>query len=234
MDAVENPQMMLYALGAIERYRMTHTIDTVCMTIVQPRAGGVKSWELSRDALEQWGDTVVRPQAKKAFAGEGDQMPGEWCRFCKIRGNCRARGQLEAIQAFGKKAPPTYDDAEIATMLPVIRSFLQWADDVDAYALQAALAGHDLPGWKAVEGRSIRQFDDMIAAVQDIVNAGIDEALLYERKPLTLAGMEKVIGKKQFAEVAGIHIVTPPGKPTLVPITDKRPAIDAAKEAFKN
>lgn len=230
--AEDNPQLKLYALGAIMRYYQLYDIQTVRMSIVQPRAGGIKTWETTRDALIDWGVQTVRPLAKTAFAGEGEQTPGDWCAFCKLNGNCRARGQYLALEAFGQQPGPTYSDQELGDILQRAKGLAAWVKDLEDYALQAALAGRQIPGWKPVEGRSIRQFDDVTAAFNDLMAAGYDEALLYERKPLSLAQLEKTLGKKAFQEAAGGHIVTPPGKPALVPESDKRQAINAAAKAF--
>lgn len=234
VEAEENPQLKLYALGALMRYYQLYTIETVRISIVQPRAGGIKTWETAKDALIDWGVQTVRPLAKKAFVGEGEQIPGTWCTFCKLKGNCRARGQHLALEAFGQKPAPTYSLQELGDILQRARGLATWVKDLEDYALQAELSGQDIPGWKAVEGRSVRQFDDPSAALADLLAAGYDEALFYERKPLTLAQIEKVLGKKAFQEAAGGHIVTPPGKPTLVPESDKRQPINAAANAFTN
>lgn len=232
VEAQDNPQLKLYALGAIMRYYQFYDIQTVRMSIVQPRAGGIKTWDTTREALIDWGVQTVRPLAKMAFAGEGDQTPGDWCVFCKLKGSCRARGQYLALEAFGQQPGPTYSDQELGDILRRAKGLAAWVKDLEDYALQAALAGREIPGWKPVEGRSIRQFDDVTAAFNDLMAAGYDEALLYERRPLTLAQLEKALGKKAFQEAAGCHIVTPPGKPTLVPASDKRQAINAAAQAF--
>lgn len=232
VEAQDNPQLKLYALGAVDRYCMIYNIDTVHMSIVQPRVGGIKSWETTRNALTEWGTKTVRPLAKTAFAGEGEQTPGDWCTFCKLKGCCRARGRYLALEAFGTKPAPTYSDQELGDILRRAKGLSAWVKDLEDYVLQAALAGREIPGWKAVEGRSIRQFDDISAAFKDLIAAGYDEALLYERRPLTLAQLEKALGKKAFQDAAGGHVVTPPGKPALVPETDKRQAINAAAQAF--
>lgn len=232
VDAEDNPQLKLYALGALMRYHQLYSIETVRMSIVQPRAGGIKTWETSRDALIDWGVSTVRPLADKAFAGEGEQTPGAWCQFCKLKGSCRARGQYLALEAFGQKPAATFSHEELGDILRRAQGLAGWVKDLEDYALQAELSGQDIPGWKAVEGRSVRQFDDPQAALAALKAAGFDEALFYERRQLTLAQLEKALGKKAFQEAAGAHIITPPGKPTLVPDTDKRQAINAAAEAF--
>lgn len=233
VEAENNPQMMLYALGALLRYKDFYVIDTVRMTIVQPRAGGVKSAEIAAADLINWGVDVVRPKAKLAYDGEGDQHAGDWCRFCKIKAICRKRGDYLTLEAFGKKDPPTFTDAEIGAILNRARGLAAWVKDVEEYALSQTLAGNTIPGWKAVAGRSVREFDDPDAAFAALVAAGVNENMLYTRKPLTLAQAEKAVGKKDFAAIVGDHIITPPGKPALVQESDPRPAYNAAAEVFK-
>lgn len=233
VEAENNPQMMLYALGAMLRYKDFYTIETVRMTIVQPRAGGVRSAEVAADDLINWGVDVVRPKAKLAYDGGGEQHAGDWCRFCKIKATCRKRGEYLALEAFGKNDPPTYSDAEIGTILERARGLSAWVKEIEEYALGQTLDGHAIPGWKAVAGRSVREFDNADAAFADLIAAGIDKDMLYTRKPLTLTQAEKVVGKKDFAAIVGSHIITPPGKPTLVQESDPRPAYSAAAEVFK-
>jgi hypothetical protein len=235
VDVEHNPQLMLYGLGALDAYGLFYNPSRVILTIFQPRAEGdtVKEWEISRDELVNWGVFTVRPAAQLAFDGKGEFKPGEWCRFCRARAQCRARANVNtALEDFGTPnsktetgklpLPPLLTDAEVGEVLCKAVDLEKWATDLKEYALSAVLAGKEIPGWKAVEGRSKREFDDMAAAFDAIKAAGIDEAMLYERKPLTLAAVEKEIGKGKFAEIAGTHVVTPPGKPTLAPESDKR------------
>lgn len=249
VDAENNPQLMLYGLGALDAYGMLYSPKKIILTIFQPRAEGdtVKEWEISRDELVNWGVFTVRPAAEAAFTGKGEFKPGDWCRFCRARATCRARaGANTALEDFGSPnsktetgklpTPPLLTDAEVGDVLQRAIDLEKWVADLKEYALSAVLDGKEIPGWKAVEGRSKREFDDMTAAFNAIKAAGIDEAMLYERRPLTLAAVEKVLGKPKFAEIAGAHVVTPPGKPTLVPESDKRPPYNpkpTAEEDFK-
>ena len=244
-----NPQLMLYGLGALEAYGMLYNPTHIVLTIFQPRAEGdtVKEWEISRDDLINWGTFTVRPAAEAAFAGKGEFKPGDWCRFCRARATCRARaGVNTALEDFGSPnsktetgklpMPPLLTDAEVGDVLQRGINIEKWLSDLKEYALSAVLDGKEIPGWKAVEGRSRREFDDITKAFNDLKAAGIDEAMLYERRPLTLAAVEKVLGKPKFAEIAGSHIIQQPGKPTLVPQSDKRPPYNpkpTAEEDFK-
>lgn len=231
VDATNNVQMMLYALGALTRYNILYCIKKVRMTIVQPRLNNVSEFEMAAEALINWGVFTVRPAAQKAINGEGEYVAGDHCRFCKARSQCRKRAEsstaIADFKGLEKTAsapmPPLITDTEVGDLLIKGQFLKKWLEDLEEYALNAVLDGKEIPGWKVVEGRSIRSFDDTDAAFKTITAAGYDEALLYERKPLTLAKVEKAIGKKEFSQVAGAHIVTPQGKPTLVVENDKRP-----------
>lgn len=251
VDVENNPQLMLYGLGALEAYSMFYSPTTVMLTVFQPRAEGdtVKEWSISRDDLLNWGVFTIKPQAELAFKGEGDFVPGDWCRFCRAKATCRKRANANtALEDFKGVAapsksesgnfpmPPLLTDAEVGEVLQKAFDLEKWVSDLKDYALSAVLDGKEIPGWKAVEGRTSRKFDDTDAAFTDIEAAGYDEAILYERKPLTLAAVEKVLGKGKFAEVAGTHVVVSQGKPTLAPESDKRPPYhphDAASD-FKD
>ncbi|WP_085832883.1 DUF2800 domain-containing protein [Clostridium merdae] len=249
VSAENNPQMMLYALGALELYGALYDIHDIVLTIFQPRADGdtVKEWSISRNDLVDWGVFTVRPLAEKAFAGEGEFRGGDWCRFCRAKNTCRARAdQYTALEDFGAPnsktktgklpVPPLLSDAEVGGVLEKAIALEKWVADLKDYAITSCLAGKEIPGWKAVEGRKTRVWDDPDAAFADITTAGIEEAMLYERKPLTLAGIEKMLGKARFTEVAGAHVTVSSGKPALAPVSDKRDAITnkpSAEEDFK-
>jgi hypothetical protein len=226
VSAEYNPQMMLYGLGAYVKYLMLYPINLVKLTIVQPRLDNISEWEVSINDLIQWGEQYVRPRAQRAYNGQGEFNPGEWCRFCRARATCRARADTHtALEDFGFKKPPLLTNAEIGEILVRAQELAKWAKDLEEYALSECLAGNEIPGWKAVEGRSVRQFTDTEEAFKTLIKAGYDEAVLYERKPLTLAAIEKLLGKKDFTKLLADYVVSPPGKPTLAPESDKREAI---------
>ncbi len=183
VDAERNPQMMLYALGALEAYSMLYDIQDVRLHIVQPRVNSTPStWEITAEALLKWADEEVKPLADLAWRGEGGTTPGEWCRFCRVKAQCRARAdQYAMLEDFAAIPGPLLSDAEIGERLTQAKGLAQWAKDLEAYALTACLEGRELPGWKAVEGRRTRVFDDPDAAFGDIVSAGVDEARLTRR-----------------------------------------------------
>lgn len=237
VEAKDNPQMRLYALGALTRYSLYYDIRTVRMTIVQPRLDNICSEELSVEDLRLWADTVVKPTAAMAAKGEGGFYAGGWCRFCRARSQCKARAEhyTDLISEYELKDPALLTLAEIGAILGLAQHLQAWVSDLEEYALSQVLAGAEVPGWKAVEGRSVRQFSDQDAAFKALIGAGVAEAMLYERKPVTLTAAEKIAGKALFAEACGPFVDKPPGKPTLARAGDKRPAITnktTAAEAF--
>ncbi len=235
VEAEENPQMMLYALGALQKYALLYEIDVVRMTIFQPRRNSVSTWSISADALREWGE-YVKPVAEKAFRGEGEFYPGDHCRFCRASSTCRARAEFYlALEGFQKIQPDLLSNDEIGAILERAQDLQAWIKDLQDYALNQCLSGIDVPGWKAVEGRSVRQWTDADKAFETLIDAGIDEAMLYTRKPLTLAQTEKMLGKKRFDELVGGLVDKPQGRPTLVPETDRREAMKrvSAKDEFE-
>lgn len=225
VEARENPQMMLYALGALAKYGMLYSINTVKMAIVQPRLDTIAEWEIAAADLRDWGE-MVKPIAVKAFKGEGEFFAGDHCRFCRAKSTCRARTDFYmALEDFGQIKPPLISNQEVGEVLKRAEGLAAWLDDLKQYALAECLKGNEIPGWKAVEGRAVRQWTDMEAAFEALKAAGVNEAVLYERKPITLAATEKLLGKAKFAELVSSFVHTPPGKPALVQASDKRPAI---------
>ena len=239
VEAENNTQMQLYALGAWAKFRLIYNIQRVVMLIIQPRLSVNPSvWEIGIDDLVRFGQ-YARERAALAYKGEGEYSPGEdQCRFCRARQQCRARADYNIQMAFDGvgKMPPLISDEEVGWYLEKGEDVAKWLKDLQDYALSACLSGSEIPGYKAVEGRGSRDWTDQEAAFQALQAAGIPETMMYERKALTLAALEKVVGKKAFAEAAGEFIEKKPGKPALVKATDKRPAITnvpSVEEAFE-
>lgn len=244
VEAEANPQMMLYALGALKVYAPIYgdTIREVHLSIVQPNAGGVREWDTTVEALREWGEKVVKPAAALAWEGKGDFAPGEWCRFCRARARCSARAARMLELEARKGAVPEGDgydakdtvltDAQVGDVLTRALELEAWVKDLKDYALTASLHGHQIAGWKAVEGRSSREWADQDTAFATLQERGIPEALLWERKPASVAGLEKALGKKPFEEASFGLVVKKPGKPTLAPESDKRPPYSPAEAAF--
>lgn len=236
VEAVNNPQLMLYALGALHTFGDLYDIDMVAVTIFQPRRANVDTWEISVAELERWAETEVKPKAELAAAGGGEFCPGSWCQFCKIAPTCRARAESNLALAKLEFAPPVeLSDAEIADVLTRIRNLKSWASDVEAYALSKAVnQGVAFEGFKLVAGRSVRKYTsekDVAAAAEA---AGYKD--IYDRKLIALTAMEKLMGKTTFNEILGDLVTKPAGKPTLVPASDKRPPLDlvSAVTDFRN
>lgn len=236
VSAEDNTQMRLYALGALNRYRMIYgdTIQNIRTTIVQPRISDTPSSEtLCIDDLLKWGEHI-KPIAEEAFTGPGTYAPGEHCRFCRGKAQCRARSELSSAYLDFKDIDPNLlSDAEIGELLTKCRDLVKWYGDIEEYALSAILAGKTIDGWKVVAGRSNREFTDTDKAMERAISCGYDESLVYERKPKTLTALEKLMGKDDFAQKLGDLVVKPYGKPTLVPISDKREPYSTAASDFK-
>ncbi|SFE61091.1 DUF2800 domain-containing protein [Succiniclasticum ruminis] len=225
VEAEGNSQMRLYALGAIQQFGCLYDVKTVHMTIFQPRRDNVSTATMTVEELMAWAETELRPKAELAFAGEGKYHPGSWCLFCKAADRCRARAEENlklAREEFG--LPPLLTDEEIETLLPRLSDLVKWANDLQAYALDAAVNhGKHWDGFKLVEGRSIRRYADEEAVAKAAEENGYRD--IYRKALINLGEMERLMGKKKFSEILGAYIVKPPGKPTLVPVGDKRPAI---------
>jgi hypothetical protein len=226
VPAEGNPQIMLYALGAYLRYQFIYDIQRVRMTIFQPRNGGRSDAEDRPIAdLLEWAEGYVAPRAALAAEGKGDFAVGAWCRFCKVRSTCQARSDYNLeLEGFQKALPPLITDDKVGEILRRALDLKSWVSDLEEYALSALLAGKKIAGWKAVEGRAVRAWTDQEKAFAAAKDAGIDEAILYKRVPVTLAALEKDIGKKAFAPLAP-YVTVPPGKPALAQESDRRPAI---------
>ena len=236
VSSVGNSQMRLYALGALKMFLpiFGDAIKTVKMAICQPRiTENITEDTLTVEELKSWGEEI-RKVAEVAYTGIGAEfVPGEWCRFCKGKAVCRKRANINtAFEDFKDVANSALTDEEVADLLKRAADLSAWYADLQAYAEQAILAGRVLPGWKVVAGRSARVFTDTDAAFAAIRAAGYDDAMLYDRKPKTLAALEKLCGKKAFREICGDLVTQPIGKPTLVTEADPRDNYNSAVADF--
>ena len=232
VEAEDNPQMKLYALGALEIFDCLYDIDTVSMTIYQPRRANVSTFTLSRQELLDWAETVLVPTAELAYTGDGEYHCGEWCQFCKAKADCRerARANME-LARYEFRQPPLLTDEEVEEILGKLDSLMDWASDIKDYALQAAISGKHWSGYKLVEGRANRRYTDENAVVAAVKAAGYDP--YDEPKLLGVTAMTTLLGRKQFNDILGGLITKPQGKPTLVPESDKRPAMTTILDDFK-
>lgn len=237
VSAEHNSQLMLYAWGAYCSYCAIYLdcIKRVALVIVQPNAGGVKRWELTMDALIGWLDKKVYPTAKLAAVGEGDFNPGGWCRFCPAKSECRTRAEaMLALEPEAAKPPALLTQEELGSVLARAQHLEAWAKDLKDLAFSRAMHGQSVPGFKLVEGRKSREWaGGSDAAFAELQARCVPEALLYERKPVSVAGLEKAMGKKSFAEVAEGLVDTKPGKPALVSTDDPRPEYTPVAAAFE-
>lgn len=236
VSAVDNEQMKIYALGAYLKHSFEYRIDRVRMTIVQPRIDNLSEFEMSVSDLQLWAENELRPKAVEAFSGEGEQNPGEWCQFCRVKCGCKALAEKCTTIAQGNPDPglltPKKMAADILPWLAIIKS---WVSSMEDYALQQALAGVSYPGYKLVEGRSNRKITDDKAVIALLSKEGYDESEYM--KPAVLCGigdLEKLVGKKRLAAICADYITKPQGKPTLTTADDKRPAYNAAADDFND
>ena len=235
VDAEQNTQLMCYSIGALNIFDSLYDIKQVTMHIFQPRRENVQSWTIPVDELKAWAENELKPKAQMALNGEGEYHPGEWCQFCKAAVRCRARAEEKlrlAQQEF--KMPPLLTDSEIEEVLTILPDLTKWADGILAYATDAAVNhGKEWNGFKVVEGRSVRKYKDEELVAQAAKDHGYTD--IYRQSLITMTEMQKLMGKKQFDQILGDLIVKPQGKPTLVLVTDKRPAMNVtnANNEFK-
>lgn len=230
VEAEWNPQMMLYSLGALALFDALYDIEQVALTVFQPRRENVSTWTISVTELNKWAEQALKPAAELAANGEGEFCAGTWCQFCRIASTCRARAEaILELARYEFASPAELSPAEVADVLAQIPELTRWASDVQDYALSQALSGELYEGFKLVAGRSIRKYTDETAVAEAAKAAGYRD--IYKRSLLTITAMEKLMGKKQFSEILGDLVVKPEGKPTLVPVTDKRPELQVSTAA---
>ncbi len=233
VSAIENKQLMFYALGTLHKYNIVYDIHTVVMTIYQPRLDHIENFTMKVSELEKWGESVKK-RAKMAFNGEGDLIPGDHCTFCKALPTCRAQAQRALQVAKTEFAlPPALSDAEVAEILAQLDPIIKWAKKVQQYAFERALEGHKWEGWKLVNGRSVRTYADEKRIVNELKNLGFEDNDLYNTKLKGITEMTRVIGKNEMDRLENQNLVVKPlGKPTLVPESDKRPEIQNKESAI--
>ena len=228
VEAENNPQMKLYALGALALYDALYDIREVSMTIFQPRRESVSTWTIPVEDLKAWAENELKPRAKMAYDGEGEYLPGEWCTFCRAAVRCRARAEEKLKLAQTEfRMPPLLTDAEIEDILAVLPDLTKWANEITTYALDAALNhGKEWNGFKVVEGRSVRKYRDEAAVAEAAKEAGYKD--IYRQSLIPLTEMQRLMGKDRFEAILGGLITKAPGKPTLVPKSDRRPAMNVS------
>lgn len=232
VNAEHNAQLRLYGLGASALFGDLYDFDTVRYTIIQPRLDHVSTEEVTLSELLLWAEEEVAPRAIMALEGTDYMACGDWCRWCPAKAICRKRAEYNLEIAKDEfKVPPLLTDEEIGEILTRADEVKKWTEDIQAWALEQALAGKHFDGWKLVEGRSIRKYADDLKVAEKLVAAGYNEAMLYERKLYGITAMEKIVGKKKLTTTLGDLLIKPAGKPVLVPESDKREAINTTEAA---
>ena len=228
VEAEDNPQMKLYALGALAVYDALYDIREVSMTIFQPRRENVSTWRIPVEDLKAWAENELKPRAKMAYDGEGEYLSGEWCTFCRAAVRCRARAEEKLKLAQTEfRMPPLLTDAEIEDILAVLPDLTKWANEITAYALDTALnRGKEWNGFKVVQGRSVRKYRDEAAVAEAAKEAGYKD--IYRQSLIPLTEMQRLMGKDRFEKILGGLITKAPGRPTLVPKSDRRPAMNVS------
>ena len=231
VSADHNQQMMCYALGCVQLFDGLYDIGDVRMVIFQPRLANISEFSISKANLLAWAADTLVPAAKLAHAGEGEFSAGAHCQFCKIKATCRKRVEYNLeLARYDFEMPPTLEDAEVEAVLAKADTLAAWVSDIKEYALQRAIQGKQWADWKLVEGRSNRKYTDETAVAKTVKEAGFEP---YEQKLLGITAMTALLGKSKFEELLGGFIVKPQGKPTLAPMSDKRPVMNTAAEDFK-
>ena len=225
VSAEDNPQMKLYALGALHIFDDLYDIQIVKMTIVQPRLDSISAYELSAAELLNWAENELRPKAQLAWDGEGEFVPGEHCKFCRARYTCRARAEeFLNLAKYDFAKPDLLEDDEIAEIIKLSDRLSTWASDVFTFATDKAIReGKSWDGFKLVEGRSNRKYTGENAVISSLTAAGYSD--IYKKSLIGITDMEKLLGKKKFKELLSNLIEKPAGKATLVPLSDKRQSI---------
>ncbi len=236
VSAKDNPQMMLYGLGALNDYGFAYDVETIRLHIYQPRLNNISVDEMPTGKLMAWAEMVVKTQAAKAAKGKGDYKPGEHCRFCPHAGRCRALTKTctEHINTHGIKASvEVLAPWEVAEILQMESMVSLWLKRVKEQALTTMMDGGEIPGFKVVAGRGSRQWADELEVAALLRAEGYKDEEITKTELLSVAAMEKALGKKKVADLIGGHILSHPGAPTVVPATDKRPAYDASGDFDK-
>lgn len=239
VSAEENPQMMLYGLGALFEYEAFYDLQTVKMTIVQPRLDAISTYEMSVESLLDWAIKILMPAANKAWKGEGELQAGDHCKFCKVKATCKARAKYN-IEFLDKNRDADNDliqahllaPEDVSNILAMAKEVQNWLKDVEEDALAKALEGIKFPGYKVVAGRSNRTYGDEVEIASTLELEDYKEEQIYNKKLKGVTDMEKLLGKNMFQQLIGPYIIKPPGKPTLVPETDNRPELNSAAEDF--
>jgi hypothetical protein len=237
VEAEENSQLMIYGLGSLYEFMLLYDIHTVRLNIVQPRLNHISVWSISAEELLDWGYTLVKPKAEKAHKGEGELVAGDHCKWCAAKNRCPALAakQLEMAK-YEFEEPTELTDEQLLKIYDQIPQLVEWANSIEKYMLEEALKGKEWDGLKLVEGRSYRRWADESKAALKLEEEGYKPEEIYNTKIKGITDIEKLVSKTNFDEIVGEFVNKPPGKPSLVPESDKREpyAISSAKEDFED
>lgn len=235
VSAVDNAQLKTYSLGVLDRWSLVFDCENVTLHIFQPRIDNITSFDISVADLKKWGDEVLRPKAKLAFEGKGEFVAGKHCQFCKVKATCRANAEHHLkLAEYDFRAVDFLTKEEIADIITRAPLFKTWLTSVEEHALSEAIKGEDIPGFKVVEGRSVRQITNEEAVVKVLKANGFTDEELFTRKLLGITALEKVTGKQVFNSLLSSYVIKPAGAPTLAPLSDKRQTFNSAENDFKN
>lgn len=223
--AKENSQLMLYGSGALRNYELFYDIHTVRLTVAQPRRDHFDSWDIPADRLRKWGTDIVEPKAKLAFQGKGEQVPGDWCKFCKVKPTCRALANVSLEMAKHDFAEPMQlSDDEVLEIYDMSKILSDWLKSVNTYVMSTAVDGKKWKGYKIVEGRSSRRWNNEEKVREVLKKNNFKEEDFTTNKLAGIVAIEKLVTKEKMEPLLGEYISKPPGAPTVVKDTDKRPA----------
>lgn len=238
VEACENPQLKLYALGALRNYEMLYDIHTVRLTIIQPRIDNIVSWDISVKDLYKWAFEVVKPIAEKAYVGKGIQKAGEHCKFCSVKAMCNTLAQRNiALAKHEFKEPQLLTEKQLIDVYKQIPMLVDWANSVGEFLFNKALAGEKVEGYKLVEAPSRRRWTNEEDVQAKLKEEGYTEEQFNTVKLKGISDIEKLVGKKNFPALMEGFVIKPQGNPILVPETDKRPeykSLEQAKQDFGN
>jgi hypothetical protein len=227
VSSVENKQLMIYGLGCIEKYTWLYDFHTIRLHIYQPRIGNISVWSITVDELLKWAEDELMPKAKLAYEGKGEAVPGDHCRFCKVKAECRAFAEMSmGFLAEEFSDPKLLSIEEIAGIIPKLPLLEMFVKAVHDFSYARLLSGESIPGFKLVKGKPSRVYTDPAAIKQKLIEAGWDEEKIItppkERTLLALTALEKVLKKKPFTELVGPYITVKHASPAMAPDTDKR------------
>lgn len=235
VSAIDNPQEKCYGLGALNDYGFAYEIERVRLHIYQPRINNVSTFEISADDLLVWGEEI-KPVAGQAAKGKGKYNAGAWCKFCPHAGRCRTLTKIcsEYVQTHGLKVRvPVLAPHEVAEVLAMEPLVSLWLKRVKDQALASMLSGEQVPGYKVVAGRGSRAWADDLETANLLQAAGYSKEDITKTELLSVAAMEKALGKKKVAELVGGQILAHTGAPTIALESDKRPTYNPADDFEK-